>query len=593
MITKDLWQLPGMKRISLVLLGLACGQAAAIIAQTSFLALALAGIWAGEGLSAQKARIVFFLLAFLLRQALKWRREKLLADYAGAVTKTLRRCLLEKTFVLGPNFAQKQGTGNLATLALEGISRIEDYLLLFLPKMAGVLIIPLFILLYTVFLDGRSALIMLLVLPVILVFMTILGRAARSRADKQYQRYRLLANHFVDSLRGLETLKLLGRSHSHGQAVGRVSEEYRRATMSTLAVGMMSGFTLDFFSTLSIAVIALFLGLRLLEGTLILAPALQVLLLAPEYFLPLREFAGDYHATLEGKKALEAVQGVLAEPEASETPTVEKICPWSAASCLVVRDVTVAGDRQGDKRLAKLSFAWQGFGKIGIVGASGAGKSTLIEVLGGFLQPEAGRIQVGDVLVPHLRQQAWQKQLLYIPQHPYIFQGTLADNIRFYTPGASEQEVRQAAGQAGLDEVIAELPLGLREVIGEGGRILSGGQEQRVVLARAFLAAERKILLFDEPTAHIDLETEYELKRTMLPLMESRLVFFATHRLHWLSEMDWTLLVDKGRIVAQGPPEELRKTEAYQVLLQARRGRNAPAFFGGGNPSPEEVGGDV
>jgi len=547
-------------------------QGAAVVGQAYSLALAVSGCWSGEGLSAQIGPIALFLLSFLLRHALIWWRGKILEHYAVATGKTLRRRLLNKIFALGPGFVQKRGTGNLVTLNMEGIPRVENYLSLFGSKLISILVIPPMILIYAIYLDWKSALTMFLVLPVIIAFMVLLGQVARSRATKRYQSYRTLANHFVDSLRGLETLKLLGLSVGYAKTVGATSESYRRATMGTLTVAFMSSFALDFFSTLSVAIIALFLGLRLMDGTILLAPALTMLILAPEYFAPIREFGGDYHATLDGKKALDDIQTVLNSPAVAECPDGAQITPWTESSRLVINSVTVqgnqeAGTERANNRLESLSLSWQGWGKIGIIGASGAGKSTLIELLGGFLAPQFGTLSINSHTLPHLKHPAWQNQIIYIPQHPYLFQATLGDNIRFYSHGARDDEVCRAAHQAGLDELIDSLPLGMNEMVGEGGRALSGGQEQRVALARAFLDNKRRILLFDEPTAHIDIETEYELKKSMLSLMESRLVFFATHRLHWMREMDWILLVDGGRLIAQGRPEEILKHNAYQVLL--------------------------
>ena len=520
----------------------------------------------------QTVPIALFLLAFLLRHALVWWRGKILERFANNTGKVLRQQLLSKIFALGPDFVQKRGTGNLVTLNMEGVPRAENYLSLFGSKLISILIIPPIILFYAIYLDWKSALTMFLVLPVIIAFMVLLGQVARSRATKRYQSYRTLANHFVDSLRGLETLKLLGLSVGYAKTVGATSESYRRATMGTLTIAFVSSFALDFFSTLSVAIIALFLGLRLMDGTMLLAPALTMLILAPEYFAPIREFGGDYHATLDGKKALDDIQAVLSLPVVAECPDGELITPWTESSRLVICNVTVKGNpyaetENANHRLESFALSWQGWGKIGIIGASGAGKSTLIELIGGFLEPQLGTININSKRLPHLKHPAWQNQIIYIPQHPYVFQATLGNNIRFYTNWADDDEVRQAAHQAGLDELIDSLPLGMNELIGEGGRKLSGGQEQRVALARAFLDDKRRILLFDEPTAHIDIETEYELKKSMLPLMESRLVFFATHRLHWMREMDWVLLVDKGRLVAQGRPDEILKHNAYQDLL--------------------------
>jgi len=384
-----LWRFPGAKRIGALLFLIACGQGIAIIAQARSVALAISGLWSGEGLSTQARWIVLFLFAFLLRHALTWLRSKLLESYITATGKTLHRRLLEKVFSLGPNFVQKQGTGNLVTMTMEGIHRIENYLSLFGSKTVGVLVIPFLVLAYSLYLDSRSALIMFLVLPIVIAFMILLGQFARARATKQYRSYRVLANHFVDSLRGLETLKLLGLSANYAKTVGAVSNNYRRATMGTLTIAFMSGFALDFFSTLSIAIIALFLGLRLLEGAMLLAPALTMLVLAPEYFMPIREFGGDYHATLEGKKALEAVESVLSTPEMPDDPAGREIAPWSESASIALCNIAVEGSspptlESTAKRLETLSFSWQGYGKIGIIGASGAGKSTLIELLGGF-----------------------------------------------------------------------------------------------------------------------------------------------------------------------------------------------------------------
>lgn len=547
-------------------------QGIAVIVQAYSLALAISGCWSGERVSVLLAPVSFFLSAFLLRHVLIWWRGRILEGYSGTAGKNLRRRLLRKMFVLGPGFVQKRGTGNLVTMHMEGIRRIENYISLFGSKTISILIIPPMIFIYALFLDWKSAITMFLALPVIVAFMLLLGQVARSRASKRYQSYRILNNHFVDSLRGLETLKLLGLSTSYAKTIGQMSENYRKATMGTLTVAFMSGFALDFFATLSVAVIALFLGLRLLDGTLLLAPALTMLILTPEYFAPIRDFGGDYHATLDGKKALDDIQAVLGMPVLSDSLTEQHIAHWTDSARLVITDVTVGEARLDDvesapHRLEKLSFSHKGWGKIGVIGASGAGKSTLIELLGGFITPATGEIQLSGAPMAHLRRPDWQKQVIYIPQHPYIFQATLGDNIRFYTPHATDEHVRHAAHKAGLDELLDALPKGLNEMLGEGWRELSGGEEQRVALARAFLDNERRILLFDEPTAHIDIETEYELKKSMLDLMQSRLVFFATHRLHWLSEMDWVLLLHKGRIVAQGRPEELLMHQACQSLI--------------------------
>lgn len=319
----------------------------------------------------------------------------------------------------------------------------------------------------------------------------------------------------------------------------------------------------------------MFLGLRLLEGALLLLPALTVLILAPEFFLPLREFSSDYHATLDGKNAMGAILDVLA----LETPTDVEVLSdeaslWNAESTLKINNLKVSYENNDRLAIDELNFEWKGFGKIGLIGASGSGKSTFIDTIGGFLQPIDGtQIEINGTKIPHFAQRNWQKEMVYIPQKPYLFHDTLANNIRFYQPKASDEAVLIAAQKAGLKEFIEELPEGMNTFVGESGRMMSGGQAQRVAIARAFLETERKILLFDEPTAHLDIETEVALKETILPLMENHLVFFATHRLHWTNEMDMILVLDQGKVVDAGTHEELLvKNGAYVSLMNQMRG---------------------
>ena len=252
----------------------------------------------------------------------------------------------------------------------------------------------------------------------------------------------------------------------------------------------------------------------------------------------------------------------------------ESIRKWNTDSQLVVSDLGLQYEETNQQSLKQLAFSWKGYGKIGIIGASGSGKSTLINVLSGFLQPTAASIQIDDKTLSDFSARSWQEQILYIPQHPYIFNDTVANNIAFYSPDASKSNIEKACDRAGLTNVVASLSHGLDEHIGESGRVLSGGQEQRIALARAFLDDHRKILLFDEPTAHLDIETEWELKQSMLPLFEDRLVFFATHRLHWMMEMDHIIVLDHGAIVETGTHEELLQAKGYYFqLIQAQMHR--------------------
>lgn len=567
MIDKKLLQLPGIKKILMLLAGSAVLQAIFIIGQAYGLSMTITHLWNGEGLNNQINWLLLFFVSFALRHVMTYLREHVLEEYAYQRSKDLRSELLQKIFRLGPQVVQKQGTGSVVTTALDGIDQVEEYLHLILPKMLNMMIIPWILLVAIFLLDWESGVVLLLVFPLIIIFMIILGYAAQSKADKQYKVFQVLSNHFIDSLRGIDTLKFFGISKQYSKSIYTTSERFRQATMNTLKIAILSTFALDFFTTLSVAVVAVLLGLRLINEVILLFPALTVLILAPEYFLPIRDFSSDYHATLDGKNAMDAVNAILDLPE-NKGVTIG-LPTWAQESQLQVKMRYDYEEKLG----AEADFTVKGYQKIGIIGMSGSGKSTLINVLSGFLRPNESQIRFNDHELPAFDQPQWQEQLIYIPQNPYIFQRSVRENIAFYHPEATDDEILKAVKVTGLTDLVNELSEGLDTKLGEGARTLSGGQAQRIALARAFLDQERKILLFDEPTAHLDIETEVELKERMLPLMDDHLVFFATHRLHWLAEMDYLLVMDHGQLVEQGTLEELKqKNGAFMRLSQALRG---------------------
>ncbi|NOU79985.1 thiol reductant ABC exporter subunit CydD [Paenibacillus sp. LMG 31459] len=580
---KNLLGYKGVKPVFLIVGFLTLVQSLSILLLAKSLAEVVSALFAGEPLKEQGAKSLLFLLAFLVRHACAMLMSRTSYRFAEATGSSIRRQMMDKLFQLGPRLAGDRGTGNVVTLVLEGVTKFRTYLELIIPRMVGMAVTPALLLVYVYTQDTSSGVILTLTMPIIIVFMILIGMTARKQMDRQLKSYRTLSNHFVDSLRGLETLKFLGRSRSHSESIAAVSDRYRSATMRTLRVAFLSSFAMDFFTMLSVASVAVSLGLRLVNEQMTLVTGLTILILAPEYFLPVRLVGADFHATLDGKEAgeamksiidREAVQAKLLEPGEQEAIQDGKapgaFFTWNNNSSLRLNEVSVKYEEEGASSLEEVKLEFNGYAKIGIIGESGAGKSTLVDILGGFLHPTSGNITINGNGVSALTDEEWRKQTAYIPQRPYIFSGTLADNVRFYYPEATQEAVAAALESAGLSKLVSSLPGGLDEMIGGGGRSLSGGQEQRVALARALLSS-RPVMLLDEPTAHLDIETEYELKETMLPLFEGKLVFLATHRLHWMTDMDLIVVMQQGRVAEVGTHSELTARKgAYYELIQSQ-----------------------
>ncbi len=542
-------------------------EALSIIAQAYFLARAITLLFDGNALTTVLIDVVFFLISFAVRYGLEQVQLYLAEAFAEKTGTNLREELMNGYFINHSEALHQEGTGRLVTLAIDGIDQLKAYLEIISIRTIKTIVVPIILVLVVAYFDFISALILVVTVPVVIIFMILLGKAAQFMADRQYDTYLVLSNHFIDSLKGLETLSYLGKSKAHASRIEEASENYRKATMKTLTFAFLSSFALDFFTSLSIAFVAVGLGLRLIDGVILLFPALLILILAPEYYTPIKQVGQDFHATLDGQLAMNDINSFIERSKEVKVGRTVSL-KWQEESELKLEGIDL---RIGDHQiLSDITYGFPNKGMIGLIGSSGAGKSTLINLLAGRNKPSQGKISVNQTSLDSLHDEIWFENIAYIPQSPYIFPMSILENIRFYEKEATREDVLAIVEKIGLTELISELPNGIDELIGEGGRYLSGGQEQRIAMARALLS-EKPIILLDEPTAHLDIETEYEIKHEILRVFKDKLMIIATHRLHWMPHLDDILVLENGRLVAHGSESDLKENEFYLRLRNRQK----------------------
>ncbi|MEN3612554.1 thiol reductant ABC exporter subunit CydD [Plantactinospora sp. ZYX-F-223] len=565
-----LHRVPGARR-QLGLLG-ALGVAAAglVIAQATTLATVLAEAAGGR---LDRAALAGFLASVAGRGALLWVQGTVAARAAATVKAALRADLLDAVGRRGPGWLSGQRTGQLATLAGRGLDALDAYFTGYLPQLVLSITVPLAVLVRLVFADWSSALVIAVTLPLVPIFGALLGWQAQAATERQWRRLALLGGHFLDMLRGLPTLHLFGRAPAQVTVVRAMADRHRRATMKTLRIAFLSALVLELVATLSVALVAVPIGLRLLHGGLALQTALLVLLLAPEAFLPLRAAGSQFHASQEGLTALDEALTLLdPEPTARTAgqPTAANSGKPAAARLTggpddpdherhyqpgrhgEIRFESVTVEYQRSTALRDVTLTIRPGERIAVVGPSGAGKSTLLHLLLGFVSPSSGRITVDGTDLAALDLARWRRQLAWVPQRAHLFGSSLAENIRLGAPDAPVAAVRAAVRAADLAELVADLPDGLDTRLGERGHGLSSGQRQRVALARAFLR-DAPIVLLDEPTARLDAGSEAAVLAATRHLVAGRTALLVAHRPTLLAEADRVLRIEDGRVTEQEP----------------------------------------
>ncbi|MEW5833965.1 MAG: thiol reductant ABC exporter subunit CydD [Pseudomonadota bacterium] len=504
-------------------------------------------------------------VVFVLRFALARAAERVAFRAGAIVRRTLRADLLAHLQRLGPAWLQRQARGDLVTSVVGGVEAMEGYYARYLPTMGMTALLPLAILVAVFPADWVSALVMLVSAPLIPFFMWMIGKGTEELNQKQWRVLAFLGARFLDTLQGLTTLKLFGASRREAAVVAQVSDDYRRSTMQVLRVAFLSSVVLEFLATVSIAVVAVLVGFRLMWGELAFLPGLFALLLAPEFFGPLRNMGTVYHLRMEAIGAAERMVQVFAEL-ADGQPRGTAPAPSAAPSLSF--EATGFAYPDGTVALDACRFTAPAGQVTAIVGASGAGKSTVLHLLLGFIGCTSGRITVGDVDLADIAETDWLARVAWVPQRAHLFEGSVTDNLRLARPDADDAQLREAARAAGAEAFIDALPQGFDTPLGERGANLSGGQVQRLALARAFLK-DAPVLLLDEPTAHLDTHSQRAVLEAIERLARGRTVLLVTHRLHALALADHVVLLDSGRVVEQGPPDALRAADGPLARLLA------------------------
>jgi ATP-binding cassette subfamily C protein CydCD len=488
------------------------------------------------------------------RALFTWVNEVSANAVAVRIKTDLRQRLFDHILRLGPAYTRGQRTGELTTAAVEGIEALDAYYSQYLPQLVVTALIPISILIVVFPIDLLSGLVMLITAPLIPFFMIMIGKGAEIVTKRQYQTLSRLSAHFLDSLQGLTTLKLFGHSKAHARNIETVSNQFRDTTLSVLRITFLSALALELLATISTAVIAVEIGFRLLYARMEFLPAFFILVLAPEFYLPLRNLGARFHAGMAGTSAARRIYEILDTPVPEKRSEADGTKPVEEITSIHLEDVSYTYPGQSAPALKNINLQIKAGQHIALIGPSGAGKTTLANLVLGFIQPTSGKITINGDL--SLSDCYLPDHIAWVPQRPHLFHDTIAENIRLGKPDATQEEIRDAAKAAHLHEAIEEMPDGYETVIGEEGARLSGGQAQRLALARAFLK-NAPILILDEPTSSLDPETETLLEASTRRLMQGRTVLTIAHRLNTIFRADQIIVLEDGQIVEAGTHQEL------------------------------------
>lgn len=541
------------------------------IAQLVFLSKVVNSVFLARGTLVQVGPLLLLLLGLIVvRAALSWLREVTAQQAAIRVKSALRLRLFAHLLELGPGYSKSESTGELVATASEGIERLDAYVSRYLPQIALSVLVPLIIAAYIFPIDWISAALLLVTAPIIPLLMFLVGSYAEKHIQRQWLALSRMSASFLDAVQGLPTLKMFGRSGAASEKVARLSNAFGERTLKVLRVAFLSGMVLEFMASAAIGLVAVILGVRLIDNNISFESAFLVLLLTPEFYRPLRELGVARHAGMEGKASAKRIIEILETPLPVQTVATSRK-PLASPLTITCAGVTYTYPGSERSALSGVNLTLPAGSCIALVGRSGAGKSTLVNLLLRFMDAQDGSITVNDIPLSALPIETWREYIALVPQRPYLFYGNVMANIRMARPSASAQEIIEAAELAGAAEFINQLPRGYETEIGERGARLSAGQAQRIAIARAFLK-DAPLLILDEPTSSLDPKSEMLIRQALERLMHNRTVLVIAHRYNTIASAEQIAIMEYGKIVEIGKPESLLQQDgSYTQLMEMYR----------------------
>jgi len=533
----------------------------------------------GEGRNEVIPTLWIILGVIFIRSGCIFVNERFSASAARQVKATLREQILEKLFRLGPLYTRRYEAGELSAVLLQGVDALDAYFSQFIPQAILAATVPLAVLLFVFPIDWLSGIILAVTGPLIPFFMYLIGSSAERLTRRQFNALRQLSAFFLDTLQGLQALKELGQSRGFVEKVREKSEHYRQTTMSVLRLTFLSALALELLATLSTAIIAVQVGIRLLYARMDFGVAFFLLLIAPEFYQPLRMLGLRFHAAMGGISALKRIDDLLAEPELSVQP-VESLPRLESGSQfnpsamrIMFREVIFRYPDRAEDALQGVSFIIPPGVMTALVGESGAGKSTVLALLLRFADPKEGEILIGNCPLNSIEPEEWRKWVSWVPQRPYLIGGSILENLRLGNNNAGIGAYFEALEKVRLASWVESLPGGIHTPVGERGVRLSGGQAQRLALARAFLR-NSPLLLMDEPTVHLDPPEESILEEVVHDLSQQRTTLVIAHRFQTIQRAHHIIVLSDGKVVEAGSRDDLiRRNGAFSSLWRTYQGR--------------------